>query len=170
MDRDKELELSSESFKQSSIREENNKEEEMDSVTSQNEENDEEEEMEQDTSRGSIGEENEEEEMDSVTSQDEENDKEEEIDSVTSRDEEEEETESDASHGSIDEENEEEEKHYTQCRRLYHCIHAVVAKIAERDDTKQEWAARRVKLLLDLIPSNPDFPLSEYQLVSLYGN
>ena len=148
----------------------------MDLVTSQNEEKDEEEEMELDTSHGSVDEENEEEEMDSVTSQDEENDEEEEIDSVTSGDEEEEETESDASHRSIDEENEEEEmeipaeKHYTQCRRLYHCIHAVVAKIAERDDTKQEWATRRVKLLLDLIPNNPDFPLSEYQLVSLYGN
>ena len=132
----------------------------MDLVTSQNEEKDEEEEMELDTSHGSVDEENEEEE----------------IDSVTSGDEEEEETESDASHRSIDEENEEEEmeipaeKHYTQCRRLYHCIHAVVAKIAERDDTKQEWATRRVKLLLDLIPNNPDFPLSEYQLVSLYGN
>ena len=101
--------------------------------------------------------------MDLVTSQNEEKDEEEEM-------------ELDTSHGSVDKENEEEEmeipaeKHYTQCRRLYHCIHAVVAKIAERDDTKQEWATRRVKLLLDLIPNNPDFPLSEYQLVSLYGN
>ena len=123
------MELSYGSFKQSSIREENNKEEEMDLVTSQNEEKDEEEEMELDTSHGSVDKENEEEEMEIPA-----------------------------------------EKHYTQCRRLYHCIHAVVAKIAERDDTKQEWATRRVKLLLDLIPNNPDFPLSEYQLVSLYGN
>ena len=163
------MELSSEGFKQSSIRDENNEEEEMDSGTSEDEENDKEEEIEPDTSHLLIDDENEEEELDSVTSEDEEND---EDDSVTSRDEEKERMESDASHAAIGEENEEEEtqlhpeippeKHYTQCRRLYHCIQAVVAKIAERDDTKKEWAARRVKLLLDLIPSNPEFPLSEY--------
>ena len=164
------MELSSEDFKQSFIRDENNEEEEIDSVTSQDEENDKEEEIEPDTSHLSIDDKNEkEEEVDSVTSQDEEND---EDDSVTSRDEEKEGMESDAIHAAIGEENEEEEtqlhpeippeKQYTQCRRLYHCIQAVVAKIAERDDTKKEWAARRVKLLLDLIPSNPCFPLSEY--------
>ena len=163
------MEVSSESFKQSSISEENNeeemehssqdsigKDEEVESDTSQNEENGKEEEIHPDTSNGSTDEENEEEEMDSDTSN-----------GSIDEDNEEEEMDSDTSNGSIDEENDEEElypekpaeKQYTQCRRLYHCIQAVVAKIAERDDTKKEWAARRVKLLLELVPKNPTVPL-----------
>ena len=50
-------------------------------------------------------------------------------------------------------------KQHNQCYRLYHCIQAAVAKIAEKDDTKKEWAAHRIRVLLDLIPQIPQFPL-----------
>ena len=50
-------------------------------------------------------------------------------------------------------------KQHNQCYRLYHCIQAAVAKIAEKDVTKKEWTAHHIRILLDLIPQNPQFPL-----------
>ena len=52
--------------------------------------------------------------------------------------------------------------HHNQCYRLYNCIQAAVARMVENDDTRKEWAAHRVRLLLDLIPQNPTYPLSKY--------
>ena len=52
-----------------------------------------------------------------------------------------------------------EHRDYNQCHRLYHCIQGAVASVAG-DDTKKEWAAKRIRILMDLIPSNPIFPLS----------
>lgn len=43
-------------------------------------------------------------------------------------------------------------KGYTQCRRLHFCIQPAIAMIAETDDIKRQWASKRVKLLLELIP------------------
>ena len=45
-----------------------------------------------------------------------------------------------------------------QCSRLYSCIQAAVSRVVTSDNTK-EWAIRRVKILLDLIPQQPKFPL-----------
>ena len=45
-----------------------------------------------------------------------------------------------------------------QCSRLYSCIQAAVAHTVTSDNTK-EWAIRRVKILLDMIPQQPKFPL-----------
>lgn len=46
--------------------------------------------------------------------------------------------------------------HHPQCYRLYYCIQAAVAKASGGDDMKKEWAAQRVRLLLNLIPEKPD--------------
>ena len=40
---------------------------------------------------------------------------------------------------------------YAQCARLYNCIQAAVVGMVDTEKSK-DWAARRVKLLLDLIP------------------
>lgn len=49
--------------------------------------------------------------------------------------------------------------HKPQCYRLYYCIQAAVAKATGGDDKKKEWAAQRVRFLLNLIPEKPLFPL-----------
>ena len=46
-----------------------------------------------------------------------------------------------------------------QCYRLYSCIQAAVARAVNSDKSKQ-WAIRRVNILLDLIPQQPSFPLT----------
>ena len=51
--------------------------------------------------------------------------------------------------------------HHNQCHRLYNCIQTAVAKMVENDDTRKEWAAHRVRLLLDLIPQSPTYPLGK---------
>ena len=51
---------------------------------------------------------------------------------------------------------------HTQCQRLRHCIQGAVASLIENDDTRKEWTALRVKLLLSLIPQNPTYPLGIY--------
>ena len=48
---------------------------------------------------------------------------------------------------------------HSQCYRLYSCIQAAVAKLVETDETKRQSAAQRAKILLELIPQNPSFPL-----------
>ena len=48
-----------------------------------------------------------------------------------------------------------------QCYRIYNCIQAAVARLVKDDDMKKDWAANQVKLLLDLIPQYPHFPLSK---------
>ena len=52
--------------------------------------------------------------------------------------------------------------HHSQCYRLYNCIQAAVARMVENDDTRKEWAAHRVRLLLELIPQNPTYPLGKH--------
>ena len=52
-------------------------------------------------------------------------------------------------------------KPYNQCSRLYSCIQAAVAQMVNTEKGK-EWATRRVKLLMALIPQNPQFPLGEH--------
>ena len=48
---------------------------------------------------------------------------------------------------------------HAQCTRLYNCIQAAVARMVDTEKSK-EWAGRRVKLLLDLIPhTQPSPPL-----------
>lgn len=37
----------------------------------------------------------------------------------------------------------------------------MIAKIIEKDETRKDWAAGRIRLLLDLIPKHPKFPLSK---------
>jgi hypothetical protein len=54
---------------------------------------------------------------------------------------------------------------HTQCQRLRHCIQGAVASLIENDDTRKEWTALRVKLLLSLIPQNPTYPLGIYMYV-----
>ena len=43
---------------------------------------------------------------------------------------------------------------HNQCNRLRNCIQGAVARLIENDDTRKEWTAIRVKLLLDLIPQH----------------
>ena len=56
-----------------------------------------------------------------------------------------------------------EKKSHYQCSRLYDCIQAAVARVVDSEKSK-EWATRRVKILLDLIPQQPAFPLGESAL------
>ena len=53
-----------------------------------------------------------------------------------------------------------EKKAHCQCSRLYDCIQAAVARVVDSEKSK-EWATRRVKTLLDLVPQQPTFPLGE---------
>ena len=53
---------------------------------------------------------------------------------------------------------------HSQCYRLYDCIQAAVAKLVDKDDGRKEWGAHRVKLLLELIPQYPEFPLGNYTM------
>ena len=56
-----------------------------------------------------------------------------------------------------------EYRDYNQCRRLYHCIQGAVASVAGDDSNyNKEWAAKRIKILMELIPLSPIFPLSMY--------
>ena len=50
---------------------------------------------------------------------------------------------------------------YTQCRRLNICIQAAASRLVHLTPNK-EWATKRVELLTNLIPSNPDFPISKF--------
>jgi hypothetical protein len=50
---------------------------------------------------------------------------------------------------------------HTQCHRLHDCIQGAVAKLIENDDTRKEWTAQRVKVLLALIPQSPTYPLND---------
>ena len=52
-----------------------------------------------------------------------------------------------------------------QCSRLYSCIQAAVSRVVTSDNTK-EWAIHRVKILLDLIPQQPKFPLVSSSSIS----
>ena len=45
---------------------------------------------------------------------------------------------------------------YPQCYRLFYCIQAAVAVATGGDGISKEWAAKRVRLLLKLIPDGPD--------------
>ena len=56
---------------------------------------------------------------------------------------------------------------HTQCCRLYDCIQAAVAKLVDKDEGRNEWGAHRVKLLLELIPQHPTFPLGDYTMIYL---
>ena len=47
---------------------------------------------------------------------------------------------------------------YTQCVRLNSCIQAAASRLQDSTHNKQR-AAERVKLLIDIIPHKPDFPL-----------
>ena len=56
---------------------------------------------------------------------------------------------------------------YTQCRRLHICIQAAASRLVHLTPNKK-WATKRVELLTDLIPSNPEFPIGEY-IVQLHS-
>ena len=51
-----------------------------------------------------------------------------------------------------------------QCYRLYNCIQAAVAKLVENEVTKKRRTAQ-VRLLQDLIPHNPSYPLGKKLLI-----
>ena len=59
---------------------------------------------------------------------------------------------------------------HCQCCRLYDCIQAAVAKIIDKDVGRKEWGAHRVKLLLELIPQYPEFPLGNNTMKFPYIN
>ena len=48
---------------------------------------------------------------------------------------------------------------HTQCCCLRNCVQATIARLVESDETRRQWGAHRLKLLLDLIPQRPEFPL-----------
>ena len=50
---------------------------------------------------------------------------------------------------------------YTQCVRLNSCIQAAASRLQDSVVNKQR-AAERVRLLIDVIPRNPDFPLGKF--------
>ena len=50
---------------------------------------------------------------------------------------------------------------YTQCRRLHICIQAAASRLIHLTPNKK-WATKRVELLTDLIPSDPEFPIGKY--------
>ena len=52
---------------------------------------------------------------------------------------------------------------HTQCCRLRSCVQVTIARLVESDETRRQWGAHRLKLLLDLIPQKPEFPLGMYQ-------
>lgn len=50
-------------------------------------------------------------------------------------------------------------KVHAQCIRLYSCIQAAVAAVMGANESHKKSAASRVKLLLRIIPPNPQIPI-----------
>ena len=61
-----------------------------------------------------------------------------------------------------------EQKAHYQCSRLYDSIQAAVARVVDSEKSKKR-AIRRVKILLDLIPQQPTYPLGEQVFNQLFS-